>query len=118
VLSCSSVLVLALLSVALALYSASREQGTICRSSTYVGTPWCFICRQRCTVLCVLLCRRDRANYVNITGVQLLLPGPEYQTLLSAVSQQQGRASDIDIELDDGTSFAHARLVLRADRPP
>jgi hypothetical protein len=46
---------------------------------------------------------RDRANYVNLTSVQLLLPKPEYDTLLAAITPQQGRPLDVHIELDDGT---------------
>jgi hypothetical protein len=45
-----------------------------------------------------------------MTHVQLLLPQSEYDTLLSAVNQVQGQASEIHIELDDG---AHAMLLLR-----
>jgi hypothetical protein len=45
-----------------------------------------------------------------MTDVQLLLPQAEYDTLLSAVNQQQGQASDVHIELDDGAHHAPAAL--------
>jgi hypothetical protein len=48
---------------------------------------------------------RDRANYVNITSVQLLLPQPEYDALLSALGQSGGRPSDIHVDFDDGAQF-------------